>query len=245
PLLGSRLGHGPVALVLCHGFLGWHRKARQVRFAEALARWFTVYAFDFRGHGRSGGLCTLGDTELYDVDAVVRLARADGFERVVTVGASMGGVAAVRQAALRGGVDAVVAISTPAGWDGHVSPSVDRMRRLTSTERGRRIARRLGVRMSAEWDDPASPEEVAPLVSPTPLFVVHGRDDHFFDEEQAWRLYRAAEQPKRLLLAGRFGHAEDGFSPGLARMLAVRIHEALDEPVPVGAERRVPVGPGC
>ncbi len=57
---------------------------------------------------------------------------------------------------------------------------------------------------------------------------MHGRDDHYFDEEQAWRLYRAAREPKRLLLAAPFGHAEDGYSPELAELLARRLHEVLE-----------------
>lgn len=233
-LVGTRLGAGEPAVVFCHGFLGWHRKHRVVRFCEALAEDCTVYAFDFRGHGRSGGESTLGDLEVRDVEAVVALARREGHGRVVTVGGSMGGVSAVRHAALIGGVDAVVAISTPASWDGHVSEAVDRMRRLTGTTRGRRIARALGVRIARRWGHPESPEELADRVSPIPLVVVHGRDDHFFEEEQAWRLYRAARDPKRLLLGAPFGHAEDGYTVSLARLLAARIRALGKEPGPAG-----------
>jgi fermentation-respiration switch protein FrsA (DUF1100 family) len=102
------------------------------------------------------------------------------------------------------------------------------MSRITSTDRGRRIARTLGVRVAESWGDPESPEEVAGRISPIPLLVMHGRDDHFFDEEQAWRLYRAAGEPKRLLLAAPFGHAEDGYSPASAELLARRVHDVLE-----------------
>src|SRR6266536_3538233 len=108
-LRGHRLGAGDVALVFCHGFLGWHRKARLVAFQEELARSFTVYAFDFRGHGQSEGESSFGGSEILDVDAVVRRARDDGFEAAVTFGGSMGGIAVIRHAALLGGVDSVVA----------------------------------------------------------------------------------------------------------------------------------------
>jgi pimeloyl-ACP methyl ester carboxylesterase len=225
-LVGTRLGTGP-ALVLSHGFFGWHRKPRIADMARSLARGFTVYAFDFRGHGRSGGLCTYGDLEYLDVDAVVALARMETGGPVVTVGVSMGGIAAVRHAALRGGVDAVVAISTPARWDGHASAAVRRLRQMTDTPGGRRLARLLGVRLSETWSDPDDPETLVGLIAPTPLILVHGRDDHFFEEDEAWRLYRRAGEPKRLMLARRFGHAEDGLSPAFATLLARRIHEAL------------------
>jgi pimeloyl-ACP methyl ester carboxylesterase len=219
-VVGDRLGSGPVALVFCHGFLGWHRKPRLVRFQEALARRFTVYGFDFRGHGGSEGLCAFGAREHLDVDAVARLARADGFEKAVTFGGSMGGIAVIRQAALLGGVDMVVAVSTPAFWDGHESEAVRRLAWLTSSRLGRRALRASGVRPAPAFTRVEDPMDLVGKIAPIPLVLVHGRDDHFFDEEQAWALYRAASQPKRLLLASRFGHAEDGYTEAFADQIA-------------------------
>lgn len=226
-LVGGRLGTGPVAMVFCHGFLGWHRKPRLVRFQEALARRLTVYGFDFRGHGESEGLCAYGALEHLDVDAVVRLARADGYQMVVTFGGSMGGIAVLRHAALLGGVDAVVAVSTPARWDGHESEAVRRLTWLTSARLGRRALRVAGVRASTAFDRVEDPVDVVGKIAPIPLVLVHGRDDHFFDEEQAWALYRAANQPKRLLLASHFGHAEDGFTPAFAELVTTAALEAM------------------
>ncbi len=225
-LRGHRLGDGEVALVFCHGFLGWHRKGRLQAFQEELARTFTVYAFDFRGHGSSGGESTFGGREILDVDAVVRRARRDGFERVVTFGGSMGGIAVTRHAALLGAVDGVVAVSTPATWSGHESQAIRRMVWLTSTPSGRWVLRSSGVRLARTWGRFESPLDVIDRISPIPLLVVHGRDDHFFDEEQAWLLYRRAREPKRLLLASRFGHAEDGYTPMFARLVTASVLSA-------------------
>ena len=119
---GTLLGdHGPAspAVVLAHGLMGWHRKPRFAQFAERLSEWFAVYAFDHRGHGASGGVSDFGGAEVVDVEEVVRLARANGHRQVVSVGTSMGGIAVVRHAAILGGVDAVVAISSLAYWDWH------------------------------------------------------------------------------------------------------------------------------
>jgi len=215
-IAGTRIGSDAPAVVLCHGFAAWHGKPSYARLAEWLSRRFTVYTFDCRGHGRSGGLSTFGALEIHDVAVVVRRAREDGHERVATIGASMGGIAVIRHAALLGGVDAVVAISTPARWDGHHSTAVRRMAWMTGTAWGRRMGRAAGIRLPAQWTRPEAPDEVVGKIAPTPLLVVHARDDHFFDEEEAWRLYRAAGAPKRLWLADRFGHAEDGFTPAFA-----------------------------
>src|SRR5439155_10752887 len=141
-----------------------------------------------------------------------RLARHEGFRRVVTVGGSMGGVAVIRQAALLGGVDAVGAISTPATWLGHDSLAVRRLTWMTGTRTGRRALRALGVRVTDRWVRVQDPAEIVGSIAPTPVLIVHGRDDQYFSEEQAWLLYRRAGEPKRLMLASRFGHAEDGYS---------------------------------
>ena len=231
-LSGHRLGSARIALVFCHGFLGWHQKPKLVRFQEELARSFTVFGFDFRGHGRSGGLSTFGASEYLDVEAVVRHARERGFERVVTFGGSMGGIAVVRHAALVGNIAGAVAVSTPATWDGHETTAVRRMTWLTATPSGRWFLRAFGARVSSRWEWVESPAELASRIAPVPLIVVHGRDDHFFDEENAWLLYRRAAHPKRLLLTSRFGHAEDGYTPRFAEQVTAFLRETLREPVP-------------
>jgi pimeloyl-ACP methyl ester carboxylesterase len=220
---GHRLGQAPSALLFCHGFTGWHQKARLVPFQEELSASFTVYAFDFRGHGESEGLSSFGAKEHLDVEAVVSLARKEGFREVSTFGGSMGGIAVIRHAALMGGVDAVIAVSTPARWNGHNSEAVRRMTWLTASGTGRRLLGAWGTRVSREWDGAEDPADLIARISPTPVVIVHGRDDHFFDEENAWLLYRRAREPKRLLLASRFGHAEDGYTLAFARHVATAL----------------------
>jgi uncharacterized protein len=224
-LHGVRLGDAPTALVFCHGFAGWHRKPILLRFQQELARHFAVYAFDFRGHGRSAGRCAFGAEEHLDVEAVVRLARRDRFERVVTFGGSMGGIAVIRHAALFGGVDGVVAVSTPARWEGHRSRPVRKLVWLTSTWPGRTVLRAGGIRVVRRFRPVEDPVDLVAKIAPTPLVLVHGRDDEFFDVEDAWTLFREAGEPKRLLLASRFGHAESGFSADLADRVAVALGE--------------------
>jgi pimeloyl-ACP methyl ester carboxylesterase len=230
---GARLGDGETALVFCHGFAGWHRKASLVPFQEALARSFATYAFDFRGHGASEGRSAFGAEEHLDVDAVVRLARAAGARMVVTLGGSMGGIAVLRHAALLGGVDAVVAISTPARWEGHATRAVRRLVWLTSTQAGRVVLRMCGMRPARRWTPVEDPIDVVASIAPTPLILVHGHDDEFFESDDAWALYRAAGQPKRLLLATRFGHAESGYSPEFADRITAAIEASVHRPAEV------------
>jgi len=128
----------------------------------------------------------------------------------------MGGIAVLRHAALVGRIDGVVAISTPALWDGHDTAAIRRMAWLTGTARGRAMLRAAGTRVSPDWRKTEAPADLVQDIAPVPLVLVHGPDDHYFDEEQAWLLYRRAREPKRLLLFDRFGHAEDGYTPRVA-----------------------------
>ena len=233
---GTRLGNPGSdlpALVLGHGLMGWHRKPRFARFAERMTPWFSPYPFDFRGHGRSGGVCDYGGAEIHDVESVVRLTRRVGFERVVTCGTSMGAIAVLRHGGLIGGVDTVVGISSLAYWDWHAGahPKAARnMRARISTPFGRAALKAWGVRLPDDWKEPGSPEEVVGAIAPTPLIICHGLNDHLFGEDHPRRLYEAAGEPKRMLLGDRFGHAEDGLTPEFARRLAKVIYEDLELP---------------
>ena len=109
-------GPRDLAIVMAHGFTqSWQRST-----VWTIARRFNLKAgvvtFDFRGHGRSGGLSTLGDKEINDLDMAVHYARELGYQKVAAVGFSMGASVVLRQAALRGGVDAVVSVSGPGRW---------------------------------------------------------------------------------------------------------------------------------
>ena len=94
-----------LGIVVAHGFTGSWRERPTRRIAHLLSAFGGVLAFDFRGHGRSSGLSTVGDREILDIDAAVRHARVIGYRRVVTVGFSMGAAVAIRHAGLlrRGG----------------------------------------------------------------------------------------------------------------------------------------------
>jgi pimeloyl-ACP methyl ester carboxylesterase len=235
-IAGSRLGSddpGRPALVMAHGLMGWHRKPRFAVFGELLSHWFSVYAFDLRGHGDSGGVCDYGGAEIHDVEAVVRRARTEGHTTVVTLGTSLGAVAAIRHGALIGGPEAVLAISSLAWWDWRSQADPDVRAQLDArilTPAGRRALRAVGIRLPATWEAPEAPVEVIGKIAPTPVVLVHGRDDRLFTQDHARALYEAAGDPRRLLLGAPFGHAETGLTPAFARRLAGVVHEELGVP---------------
>lgn len=218
----------PVGLILAHGFSMSSTDRRLAALAEGLAAsGHAVYSFDFRGHGRSGGVCTLGELELLDLDAVVQLARRHGHEKVVVVGASMGGFVALRHAALLGGEDALVAVSTPATWG--VSPRLRAQALLMAVRNrvGRRILSARGTRVVESLDaPPLSPAQLADQIT-IPVALVHGDRDPYVPTDDAVLLYELLSGPKRLVILAGFGHAEAAYSPELAVMLGSLVEELL------------------
>src|ERR1700685_369090 len=106
-------GTGDLAIVVAHGFtLSWQRP-NVWRIANRFNRTAGVVTFDFRGHGRSGGLSTLGDREIQDLAVVVAYARELGYKRIVAVGFSMGAAVVLRHAGLIGGGDAGRSVRRP------------------------------------------------------------------------------------------------------------------------------------
>lgn len=209
---------GGLAIVVAHGFTGSWRRPALRRVAALLAATGAVVSFDFRGHGRSGGFSTVGDREVFDVEAAVDWARELGYGRVVTLGFSMGASVVVRHAALHRGVDAVAAVSGPARWYYRGTPPMRRVHWVVERRVGRAVGRyALRTRIAAEgWNPlPEAPHEVAARISPIPLLVVHGDADRYFPVEHGEALYAAAAEPKELWVERGFGHAENAASPEL------------------------------
>ena len=222
-------GRRDLAIVVAHGFtLSWQRP-NVWRIANRFNRMAGVFSFDFRGHGRSGGLSTLGDREIRDLDVVVRWARELGYQRVAAVGFSMGASIVLRYAGLVGGLDAVVSVSGPGRWYYRGTEPMRRVHFAVEHRLGRFVTRRwLKTRISPQgWKlIPVPPAEAAAQISPVPLLIVHGEKDHYFPPEHARQLYMAAREPKDLWLMPGMGHAESACGQELVDRIGRWIDEA-------------------
>ena len=109
-------GGGELAVILSHAFPTDQRS--WTAFARLLAEDhnYVVLTFDFRGYGESGGVTIIPDLDR-DVRGALEFMRERGADRVVLMGASMGGTASLRVAAV-GPVVGVVAISAVEGFRG-------------------------------------------------------------------------------------------------------------------------------
>ena len=174
PIDAIHLAHdGDLAVVLAHGFtLSWQHGAVW-KVARRLNRSAGVIAFDFRGHGRSGGKSTLGDRETRDLGVAVAYARELGYRRIAAVGFSMGASIVVRYAGLVGGIDAAVSVSGPGRWYYRGTYPMRRVHWAVERRVGRLVTRTwLNTRVtSGRWDPvPMPPAEAAArdLTDPVP-----------------------------------------------------------------------------
>jgi len=97
-LAGTLFGTGDTAVILAHqgtpdaNQTDWHA------FGSLLAeKGFTALAFDFRGIGQSEGTEDRDQLET-DLAAALAFLRGRGYERIICVGASMGGTTCIRKA---------------------------------------------------------------------------------------------------------------------------------------------------
>ena len=120
-LVGHRFGGAKpgarTAVVLAHMSVG--DLCQWVPYARRLARQGVfVFPFDLRGHGFSEGRQNHRRAAA-DLAAAVRAVRALGARKVVVMGASLGGIAAlVATPNLKPAVDGVVSVSGPAAIEG-------------------------------------------------------------------------------------------------------------------------------
>jgi uncharacterized protein len=242
-LAGMHLSGGApargIGLVVAHGFTHHVRHPTTRKVLAALATEAPVVALDMRGHGRSGGRNTVGDREPLDLDAAVATARELGYERVATIGFSLGAAVALRQAA--SGIhrpDAVVAVSSPARWYSRETAAMRRVHWLLEQPHGRLAARAIGVRLDGGWEVvPPSPVEVVADLE-VPLLLVHIAGDRYFSAAHARALAAGSGGRAELWEEPGDGHGESGTHPALARRIARWALAACSEHSPdVGRER--------
>jgi len=195
------------AVVIVHGFSASSECPQVEALADALhAGGVDVVTYDARGHGRSEGESTLGDHEAHDVAAAVALAR-ERAARIIVVGASMGGIAALRYVVTDPDVAGAVVVSCPAAWRLPRNARGVLGALMTRTRLGRRAtARFVGVRVAPRWTNPEPPIALAARVR-VPVAYVHGARDRLIPARDVRELVAATPGPKRFCVVPEMGHA--------------------------------------
>ena len=209
------VGGASPALCICHGIPSGRPPDLGDRgypdLAERFSRaGFVTLIFNFRGTGTSGGnFDMMGWTRDLGgaIDYLHSCPRVDR-SRICLMGFSGGAAASVYVAAQDTRVARLVLCACPAEFHRIVA---DKKADL-SVERFRQIG------LIRDTDFPASLDEwtngfreIAPVnwigrIAPRPLLMIQGKDDDLIDEEQAWRLYKRAGDPKDIAIVVGAGH---------------------------------------
>jgi alpha-beta hydrolase superfamily lysophospholipase len=212
-------------VVIAHGFTANKDDPKVVALAERLHQdGYEVVAYDSRGHGESGGHCTLGKLEDQDVAAVVEWARHRA-PTVVLVGASMGAVGALSYAARDSGLAGVVTVSSPGEWKLPLRIRSFITAAIARTTPGRRWAERtIGVRI-APW---ASPDPATAHLDAVrcPVIVIHGRDDPIIPWRSSLARKVIGGPQREVILVPGMGHAFDPAGISWIRDATARLVEA-------------------
>ncbi|MFN8472289.1 MAG: alpha/beta hydrolase [Anaerolineae bacterium] len=201
-----RRGHDTIC-IYCHGFMSSKNLKAVPGFVEGLAERVDAAAFDFRGHGESGGECTFTRLEVLDVDAVVKYMRAQGYRRIVAIGSSMGGATVIRYGALYDGADGIVTI-------GAFADSGNFRRLTTQASLDIAFTHPIGphytrfVRGTRLGQLDKNIEQPLALVSriEEPTLFIHGDWDMLVHPDEAKALHDLAQPPKELVIVPRTGH---------------------------------------
>ncbi len=178
-----------------------------VRISEMFAKQYDVISFDFRGHGKSGGLYTFMAHEIIDMDAVVRFARKNNYKKIYLVGFSLGAGIAVIYGAKSIFIDKVIAISVPADFD-KIENQMWKKEAFIPTFKKFELKRWLSVRPSVIIRDKIKPIDIVDKITVPTLFLAGKKDPtvHFWHTK---KLYEKAVCKKQFELFENGIHAED------------------------------------
>lgn len=218
-------------LIYCHKLLSSKESFHQKGFGDVLFSEFDVLTFDFRGHHQSAGISTRGGDEVLDLRAAVQYAIKKGYKKIVLLGIGMGGTVAIREAAMFGNADAVIAIS-PLGQPERFKPwrwnlvanavlNSDYFRSPYRILTGMRIKNRYLT---------GNPIYLIDRISPTPLLIIHGQA--YTDLKQIQRLYDSAQDPKKLIILQKSECRANLLNEVTAKLIIAWIKETLSTSPP-------------
>ena len=203
------------ALCICHGIPSGrpadpNDKGYPLLAEKFCSAGFVTFIFNFRGTGPSGGnFDMMGWTRdlLGAIDHLQSFPQVDK-SRIYLMGFSGGAAASAYVAAHDERVSRVVLCACPSEF----RRIVVEKKADFSIERFRQIG------LIRDEDFPPSVEEwtnnfrqVTPVdwidrISPRPLLMLQGKEDDLIDEEQAWRLFEKAREPKEIAIVEGAGH---------------------------------------
>ena len=189
----------PAIIILPGGGVKKEDEARIAKFA--VNRGFVAFTYDQRGIGETGGLFAPLDYDfksymegkepvqhlaVYDALRAVDLVRQLPYvnkQKVILAGESMGGRFSIIAAAIDPSISAEIVISS----SGYGTPKA-------------------GDESQQRFIDSINPDHYISLISPRPVFFLHGQNDTTVPLQNAQYTYSLASQPKKFYYTENCGH---------------------------------------
>jgi hypothetical protein len=191
------------AIVLCHAGFRTMNTLADVAVAEWLFDDFDIFAFDFRGHGNSGGWYSGDGKTCLDLKAVLQYIKANyHFDKIGLMGRSIGAWTIIMKEAREPEADSILAAALPNHQIRDCPPLTPLYPIFVNNRPGNivaRIARGLRPRPYEVRDDPW---KVIDQISPTPMLMVYCEKDSFLGMSREGgmdALFERAKDPKRLV----------------------------------------------
>ena len=184
-------------LIIAHG-AGGNRADATIGLPDIITglagHGYSILAFDFRGHGESGGdRISAGYYEVRDLSGAVSYAKTRGCERIGVLGFSMGASTAVMTAGANTDIDAVVADSSSADLGDIIGTEFQKragMPEIFLPPLLFMVKLVYGVDFMA-----IRPIDYVTDIAPRPVLFIHGMKDETIPWQHSERLYQASDNP--------------------------------------------------
>lgn len=161
---------------------------------------YDVFAFDYRGYGRSNGTPSLEGVHK-DTNAAFKtifdMAGTKG-GKVFVLGQSLGGAIAVYSVANSPYKDRIKGLIIDCAFSSYRQIAKDKISQLP-------VSWPL-IYLSALVEDDFSPEKWVDKIGDIPVVIIHGDKDEAVPLKHAFRLFEAADEPKELWIVKGKGH---------------------------------------
>ncbi len=195
-------------IIIAHGFYTNKDTVLFKRMTGAFSKEYDVIVFDFRGHGKSGGVFTWTAHEQKDLRAIITYAKENNYTKIGVIGFSLGAAIALIEASCNKNIDSIIAVSAPADlrkinyhfWEKDMWEDL----KLNFGSKGRGK----GIRPGNPSLQKIRPIGIVDKVSPTPILFIHGEKDWLVKPYHSQRLFDRAKDPKAVTMIKSGGHAE-------------------------------------
>lgn len=192
-------------IILCHGIKHYKDAPVFTKLSREFKKNYDVINMDLRGHGRSGGRCTFTALEVMDLKVVVDYAHKK-HKKVGVIGFSLGAATAILESAKYKNIDSLIVVS-PFTKISKVNLRFWKKEAFYSLKENMNDLNKK-VKIGNIFLSKQHPIDVINKISPTPILLLHGREDWIIDVSHSQHLYEKAKQPKELIIFEKAAHAE-------------------------------------